>query len=120
MLTNDPTPPSENLVGVHIHSFAIVAAGAIILPGLELGQDCLIAAGAVVTKQVEPYAVVGNPAKVVSDVRMVKSKINGECIYPWRNHFNKYMPWESVGFDVWFSSLDLNDKIKYKLDLMSD
>ena len=40
------------------------------MPGIEIGSDSLVAAGAIVTKPVEPYAVVaGNPGKVISDVR---------------------------------------------------
>lgn len=39
-----------------------IGAGAVILPGLKLGKCCLIGAGAIVTKDVEAYAVViGNP-----------------------------------------------------------
>lgn len=111
VLTNDPTPPSENMVGSHIHSFAAVAAGAIILPGLDIGQDCLIGAGATVTKSVEPYTVVvGNPAKTVSDIREIKSKITGKPIYPWREHFSRYMPWDGIGFDAWYASLDIPEK----------
>lgn len=88
ILTNDPTPPSSNFVGVHIHSFAIVASGAIVMPGLDLGQDCLIGAGAIVTKSVDPYTVVvGNPAKSISDVRKIKNKVTGKLVYPWREHF---------------------------------
>ena len=114
VLTNDPTPPSENFVGVHVHSFAIIATGSVIMPGLDIGQDCLVGAGAIVTKSVEPYAVaVGNPAKVVSDVRKVKNKITGESVYPWRNHFSNYMPWDGIGFDAWYASLDLNEKKRH-------
>ncbi|NLK55807.1 MAG: N-acetyltransferase [Bacteroidales bacterium] len=117
VLTNDPTPPSENLVGVHVHSFAIVATGSIIMPGLDIGQDCLIGAGAIVTKSVEPYAVaVGNPAKAISDVRKIKNKITGELAYPWREHFRNHMPWDKIGFDKWYSSLDIEDKAKYNLE----
>ena len=117
VLTNDPTPPSENFLGVHVHSFAIVATGSIVMPGLDLGQDCLIGAGAIVTKSVEPYAVaVGNPAKPISDVRKIKNKITGESVYPWRDHFGNYMPWEDVGFDAWYSSLDMEEKAEYMLD----
>lgn len=36
VLTNDPTPPSEELVGVEIKSFAIVATGTVVLPGYIL------------------------------------------------------------------------------------
>ena len=114
VLTNDPTPPSENFVGVHVHSFAIVATGTIVMPGLEIGQDALIGAGAIVTKSVEPYAVaVGNPAKVISDVRKVKNKITGEPVYPWRDHFSNYMPWAELGFDKWYASLDFSEKTHY-------
>ncbi len=40
--------------------------GAIILSGVKIGDGAVVAAGAVVTKEVPPYAVVGgNPAKVI-------------------------------------------------------
>lgn len=42
VLTNDPTPPSENFVGVHVYSFAIIATGTVVMPGLEIGQDSLV------------------------------------------------------------------------------
>lgn len=117
VLTNDPTPPSENFIGVHVHSFAILATGAIIMPGIELGQDCLIGAGAIVTKAVEPYNVaVGNPAKAISDVRKVKNKITGKPVYPWRDHFGNYMPWDEIGFDAWYASLGLEEKSKYQIE----
>jgi acetyltransferase-like isoleucine patch superfamily enzyme len=117
VLTNDPTPPSNNFVGVHVHPFAIVATGAIVMPGLDLGQDCLIGAGAIVTRSVMPYAVaVGNPAKVVSDVRKTKNKITGEPAYPWREHFSNYMPWDGIGFDKWYASLDEEEKKALGID----
>lgn len=116
VLTNDPTPPSEHFVGVHVHPFAIVATGSIIMPGLDIGQDSLIGAGAIVTKSVEPYAVaVGNPAKIISDVRKIKNKITGEQVYPWRENFSNYMPWEKIGFDAWYASLDFNKKEQFSI-----
>lgn len=43
-----------------------VAGGAIILPGVTIGDGCTIGAGSVVTRDVESYTVVaGNPAKVI-------------------------------------------------------
>lgn len=117
VLTNDPTPPSEELMGVHVKSFAIIATGAIIMPGLEIGQDVLVGAGAIVTKSVSAYSVVaGNPAKKISDVRNIKNKITGEAVYPWRHHYNKYMPWENSDFDVWYNGLDLETKEKIGID----
>jgi len=117
VLTNDPTPPSNNFVGVHVHSFAIVATGALVMPGLDIGQDALVAAGAIVTKPVPAYAVVaGNPGRTISDVRKVKNKITGEPVYPWRHHFKTYMPWADSDFETWYQSLDLTEKQHFGLE----
>lgn len=117
VLTNDPTPPSANFVGVHIKPFAIVATSAIIMPGIEIGQDALVAAGAIITKTVEAYSVVaGNPGKVISDVRKIKNKITGEPVYPWRHHFDKYMPWNDSDFESWYAELNLDEKRKFGIE----
>ena len=43
-----------------------LGVNAIILPGVRVGDHAIVAAGAVVTKDVEPGAIVaGNPAKVI-------------------------------------------------------
>lgn len=43
-----------------------IGARAIILPGVNIGQGAVVGAGAVVTKNVEPYTIVGgNPARVI-------------------------------------------------------
>lgn len=43
-----------------------IGVGSIILPGIRLGRGAQIGAGSVVTKDVEPYAVVaGNPARLL-------------------------------------------------------
>jgi len=111
VLTNDPTPPSNFMQGIHIHSFAIVAARAVVLPGIEIGQDSLIGAGTVVTKSAPAYALMlGNPAKQKNDVRNIKNKTTGESAYPWRNHFSKYMPWDGIGFDRWYDNLPQEEK----------
>ena len=43
-----------------------IGMGAMILPGVQVGDGAVIGAGAVVVRDVEAYAVVvGNPAKTV-------------------------------------------------------
>ena len=43
-----------------------IGARAIILPGITIGQGAIIGAGAIVTKDVPPYAICGgNPAQVI-------------------------------------------------------
>jgi acetyltransferase-like isoleucine patch superfamily enzyme/dTDP-4-dehydrorhamnose 3,5-epimerase-like enzyme len=71
--TNDPFPRSkaypekfgETVIGVG----ASIGANATILPGLTIGRQAMVGAGAVVTKDVPPNAiVVGNPARIVGYV----------------------------------------------------
>lgn len=46
-----------------------IGAGATILPGITVGENAVVAAGAVVTKNVEDNTVVGgNPAKVIKRI----------------------------------------------------
>ena len=46
-----------------------IGAGATILPGITVGENAVMAAGAVVTKDVEDNTVVGgNPAKVIKRI----------------------------------------------------
>ena len=107
VLTNDPTPPSETEVGVHIHSFAVVATGSIVLPGIDIEQDTLIGAGTIVNKSVSRYqVVVGNPGKCIGDIRNIRNRDAGEPYYPWREHFDRAMPWCDYGFDNWYNTLD--------------
>lgn len=44
-----------------------IGANAIILPGIKIGEGVIVGAGAVVTHDVPPFAIVGgNPAKIIS------------------------------------------------------
>ncbi|MFK7990713.1 MAG: DapH/DapD/GlmU-related protein [Sandaracinaceae bacterium] len=53
---------------VSIEDDVDLGVGAIILPGVTVGRGAQVGAGAVVTKDVSPYAVVaGNPARVLRE-----------------------------------------------------
>jgi acetyltransferase-like isoleucine patch superfamily enzyme len=55
--------------GATIRRGARVGGGAILCPGIEIGEEAFVGAGAVVTKDVPPRAVVvGNPARVLRHV----------------------------------------------------
>ena len=46
-----------------------IGANAVILPGVTIGNHCVVAAGAVVTKDVPPHSLVaGVPAKVIKNI----------------------------------------------------
>ncbi len=55
---------------VHIDDYAFVGPRVIILPGVKIGEGAVVAAAAVVTKDVPPYAIVaGVPAKTIGERR---------------------------------------------------
>jgi acetyltransferase-like isoleucine patch superfamily enzyme len=59
----------ELVKGPTIRRGARVGGGAILLPGVEIGEEAFVGAGAVVTKNVESrMLVVGNPARVLRPV----------------------------------------------------
>jgi maltose O-acetyltransferase len=54
------------LRGVRIEDFVFVGSRAMILPGVTLGRGCVVGAGSVVTRDVEPYAIVaGVPCRTI-------------------------------------------------------
>ena len=54
---------------VTIENDVWVGANAVILPGVTIGNHCVVAAGAVVTKDVPPHSLVaGVPAKVIKQI----------------------------------------------------
>ncbi len=61
--------PGEPLQGPVFRRACRVGGGAILLPGVEIGEEAFVAAGALVTRDVAPRAVVmGAPARVVRRV----------------------------------------------------
>jgi acetyltransferase-like isoleucine patch superfamily enzyme len=59
----------ELIEGPTIRRGARVGGGAILCPGVEIGEEAFVGAGAVVTKDVPPRTVVvGNPARVLREV----------------------------------------------------
>jgi acetyltransferase-like isoleucine patch superfamily enzyme len=55
---------------IHIRENAWIGAGATILPGITVGQNAVVAAGAVVSKDVPDNTVVGGiPAKIIKTIQ---------------------------------------------------
>ena len=64
--------------GPTIRRSARIGGGAILCPGIEIGAEAFVGAGAVVTKDVPPgKLVVGNPARVLRDVTADELRENG-------------------------------------------
>ena len=64
LLTHDPSKNKSEPVRVGSNTF--IGYGAIVLMGNNIGHDCVVGAGSVVTKNVPNYTtVVGNPARAI-------------------------------------------------------
>lgn len=105
VLTNDPTPPSNNLLGVKVEEFAVIATMSVILPGVTIGAGALVGAGSIVGKNVTAeMVVIGNPSKEICHNSKIKNKATGEQVYPWQNNFSRGMPWENLGYNAWLKN----------------
>lgn len=85
--TNDPFPRSKQYPGSFattiVRQGASIGGGAVILPGLAIGRRAMVGAGAVVTRDVPPNAiVVGNPARIVGYVDDVNVPTTPPAITP--------------------------------------
>jgi len=66
---------TECMLGPTIGARARIGAGSTILPRVRIGEDALVGAGSVVTRDVAPKAVVvGNPARVIGMVTDLKCR----------------------------------------------
>ena len=55
---------------VHIGDDVWIGANAVVLPGVTIGSHSVVAAGAVVTKDVPPYTLVGGvPARIIKSLK---------------------------------------------------
>jgi serine acetyltransferase len=98
------------MYGVKVHSFAIIAAKSLLMPGINVFEGAMVGGGAVVTKDVpKDTVVVGNPAKAVCGVETLKNKFTGELMYPWQTRFKRGMPWEASGYEAWYNSIDFKE-----------
>ena len=109
VLADCPHPPSEELFPATVEAYAVIAANSVILPGVTVGADSLVGASSVVSHDVAPGAVViGQPAKQVAWAKDLMSKVTGKPMYPWRQHFSRGMPWESIAYAAWVQERDAN------------
>jgi acetyltransferase-like isoleucine patch superfamily enzyme len=90
--TEDPHPPSDVAnEGATLGRYAVVAAAATLLPGVSVGDEAVVAAHSLVTRDVEPgMLVAGVPARprgAASELFLRDG--SGRPAYPWREHFGR-------------------------------
>ncbi len=93
---NDKYPPMDKLVGCTIEEYALITTGSIIMPGVKVGKNALVAPGCVVTKDVKDEMVVmGVPAKEKCSIRDIRDE-EGNPVYPWKDYLkeDRGYPWQ--------------------------
>lgn len=69
-------PTLQRFGKIEIKDNCFLGVNCIILPGITIGPNSIVGAGAVVTKDVPPNTIVaGNPARVIKSIDKYKSKI---------------------------------------------
>ncbi|MDV7243726.1 MULTISPECIES: acyltransferase [Rhodococcus] len=69
-LQHDPQSPHFGVKGgpIEISDYAWISYRATILPGVSIGEGAVVAAGAIVAHDVDPYAIVGGiPARKIGE-----------------------------------------------------
>lgn len=98
VLTNVKHPPVGKFQRTTIREFAQVFSHAIILPGITIGKNAIVGAGALVTRDVDDERVIiGNPGRDVKSVREIRDE-DGNLVYPWKDHLTEYRgyPWQTM------------------------
>lgn len=97
VLTNDPHPPSDTLIGVNIEDYAVIATMSVLLPGAYIRKGCLIGAHSSIKGDTEEDMIyAGSPAKKICSTSRIKLHDGSGDAYPWRKHFHRGYPEELV------------------------
>lgn len=85
LLTHDMT--RGLFADTYIGENCFIGAESIILPGVKIGNNSIVAAGSVVTRDVPPFTIVaGNPARVIKE--NIEVKAYGRFLYADQNESN--------------------------------
>ncbi len=94
VLTNDPHPPSDVMLGVTIADFAVIATMSVVLPGTVIEEGVFVGAHSSIGGKTEKdmlYA--GSPAKRIGPAAKIRLKDRTRrSAYPWRKHFHRGYP----------------------------
>ncbi len=102
ILLNDPHPPSERIVGATIGDFAVVAAGVLVFPRINIGESSLVVAGAIVRIDLPPGTIAASdPARILVRTTSIPAWDATGSAYPWPRHFSRGMPKEPCGYADW-------------------
>ena len=71
----DPENNQEHMGCIEVMDNVFIGLGSIILPGVRIGENTIVSAGSVVTKDIPPNSIVGGcPAKVIGSFEDLKQR----------------------------------------------
>lgn len=112
VLTNDPHPPSDTLIGVTVDDFAVIATMSVILPGTTVNKGVLVGAHSSLKGDTESDMIyAGSPAKKICSTSKIKLQDGSSDAYPWRKHFHRGYPAHVV--EGWINEVT-DKKLKLK------
>lgn len=111
VLTNDPQPPSEYLIGVKIEDYAVIGVSTTVLPGVRIGSHAVVAAKSLVKDDVPTgMLAAGHPAKILCPAKALRDRFDPrKKPYPWPHQFDRGLPWEGEDFERWLSRAITHD-----------
>lgn len=94
LLTNDPNPPSNDLQGVTLEDYVVIAVKATLLAGVTIGRGSFVAAHSLVGADMpEDSLVQGDPAKRVCKASAMRLKDDVRVkAFPWTKRFVRGYP----------------------------
>ena len=94
LLTNDPTPPSEDIVGPQVEDFVVLCAKSTLLPGVTVGAGAVVGAHALVSNHISPGPLAtGSPAKAVYEASILRLRSGPSTrAYSWQERFHRGYP----------------------------
>jgi acetyltransferase-like isoleucine patch superfamily enzyme len=112
LLTNDPSPPSNELFGVTLEDYVVVAVKSTFLPGVRIGKGSFVAAHSLVGQNMpEDSLVSGSPAKRLCKASAMRLKTDVRArAYPWTKRFIRGYPpaivelWATGSLEIDFES----------------
>lgn len=109
VLTNDPTPPSNDIKGVQLGDYNVISTGSVLLPNCVLKDNSMVSANSVVGGLFENDSfIAGSPAKRIGKLsKMPFFNSKNKRHYPWQYNFEKGMPWVDLSYENWLKKNDL-------------
>lgn len=92
LLTNDPNPPSDQILEVFVGQESVILAGTLLMPGVRVGANNVVLPLSKVTRSFEGEGqlIGGSPAKVIGKASMLKMTGNRAMpAYPWAQRFER-------------------------------